>query len=101
MKMTNGMIRFETEVPEDIFLTLQASGFFKNDLAQQSRRLLGLRFFQDRVLSLGKAARLSGMKHWEFVDFLVENKTPVINYSEEELAAEFEAVDRLAGDYDQ
>ena len=94
--MTNGMIRIETEVPEDIFLTLQASGLFKNNLAEQSRRLLGLRFFQDRILSLAKAARLAGMNLWKFLDFLAENDTPVINYSDEELAAEFEAVDRLA-----
>ena len=98
--MTNGMIRIETEVPEDIFLTLQASGLFKNNLAEQSRRLLGLRFFQDRILSLGKSARLAGMNLWKFLDFLAENDTPVINYSDEELAAEFEAVDRLAGAQD-
>jgi predicted HTH domain antitoxin len=62
--------------------------------------LLGLHFFQDRILSLGKSARLAGMNLWEFLDFLAENDTPVINYSDEELAAEFEAVDRLAGAQD-
>lgn len=93
--MANGTVMIETQVPEDIFLTLQASGLFKKTLAEQSRRLLALRFYCDRILSLGKAARLAGMNLWEFVDFLSQNDTPVVNYSDEELAAEFEAVERL------
>jgi len=89
------MIVIETPVPEDIYLTLQASGLFREALAVRSRRLLALRFYQDRVLSLGQAARLAGMSRWEFIDFLSENHVPVIDYSDEELASEFAAVSEL------
>lgn len=99
--MADRMIVVETQVPEDIYLTLQASGLFRETLAEQSRRLLGLRFYQDRVLSLGKAARLAGLSRREFIDFLADNDTPVIDYSDEELVTEFEAVDKLEAELHQ
>ncbi len=94
-QMGDQIIVIETQVPEDIYQLLQASGVFRNDLAEKSRRLLALRFYQERTLSLGKAARLAGMSRWEFVDFLSENGIPVLDYSDEELATEFAAVDQL------
>jgi len=94
--VTDPMIVVETQVPEDIYLTLQASGLFREALAEQSRHLLAMRFYQDRVLSLGQAARLAGLNRWVFIDLLADNNIPVIGYSDEELAVEFAAVDRLA-----
>jgi len=84
----------ETQVPEDIFLTLQAYGLFRETLAERSRCLLALRFYQDRTISLGKAARLAGLSRWEFIELLSENNVPVLDFSDEELADEFAAVDR-------
>jgi len=89
------MVALETQIPEDIFLTLQARGLFKTVLAERSRQLLAIRFYQERVLSLGKAARLAGMGLWDFVEFLSTNRIPVIDHSEEELAVEFAAVDQF------
>ena len=93
--MTRQMVVVETRVPKDVYLTLQAYGFSLDALAERSRRLLALRFYQDRVLSLGKAARLAGLSRWEFIEFLSENDVPVIDYSDEELETEFAAVDQL------
>lgn len=92
--MADQMIVVETQVPEDIYLVLQAYGLFRETLGEQSRRLLALHFYQDRILSLGQAARLAGLSRWEFIDFLAEHNTPVIDYSDEELATEFAAVDQ-------
>ncbi len=92
------MVALETQIPEDIFLTLQARGMFKTVLAERSRQLLAIRFYQERVLSLGKAARLAGMGLWDFVEFLSTNQVPVIDHSEEELVVEFAAVDQIAGE---
>lgn len=89
------MVSLETEVPEDIYLTLQASGLFREDLAEQLRCLLALHSYQGRMLSLGKAARLAGLSYWEFIDYLADSGVPVVDYSAEELAAELRAVDRL------
>ena len=93
--MATQMVVVETQVPEDIYLTLQANGIFREVLAERSRHLLGLLFYQDRVLSLGQAARLAGVSRWEFIDLLADYKVPVIDYTDEELAAEFAAVDQL------
>jgi predicted HTH domain antitoxin len=92
------MVMIETPVPEDILRTLQAAGVFRDGLAERSRRLLAVRFYQERILSLGKAARLAGLDHWRFIDLLAENDAAVIDLSDEELAAEFAAVDRLTDD---
>jgi predicted HTH domain antitoxin len=88
-------IVLETLVPEDIYRTLQASGLFRDRLAEQSRQLLAMHFYRDRVLSLGKAARLAGLSHWDFIDLLSHHQIPVIDYSREELAAEFQTVEQL------
>jgi predicted HTH domain antitoxin len=93
--MDTKMITLETQVPEDIFLTLQASGHFKEALMEKSRQLLAMRLYQERSLSFGKAARMAGVNYWEFINLLSDNNIPVIDYSPEELAAEFEAVERL------
>lgn len=95
------MVIVETQVPEDIYLILQAGGLFREALAERTRHLLALRFYQDRVLSLGKAARLAGLSLWEFMDFLADNDVSLIDYSDEELAAEFAAVDDLAEELGQ
>lgn len=95
MAVKSRTIVLETEVPEDIYLTLRARGLFRETLAEQSRRLLALRYYRDRILSLGKAARLADMTRWEFIDFLAENDVPVIDLSDEELEAEVAAVDEL------
>jgi len=92
------MVALETQIPEDIFKTLQARGLYKTVLAERSRQLLAARFYQERVLSLGKAARMAGMGRWDFIEFLSENQIPVLDYSEEELAAEFAAVEQLSGE---
>jgi predicted HTH domain antitoxin len=93
--MTVGMFTLETQFPEDIFNILQARGLFKDVLAKETRRLLALRFYRERVLSLGKAARLAGLTRWEFTEFLSENDIPILDYSPEELAGEFDAVAKL------
>lgn len=87
----------ETELPEDIFLTLQAHGVNRSTLEKHSRQFLALNYFQDRTLSLGKAAKMAGMNYWEFIEFLGKHGVPVIDYSIDELEHEFKMVEQLAG----
>jgi predicted HTH domain antitoxin len=95
LSMASKTIVLETQLPEDVYLTLRARGLFRQALAEESRRLLALRYYQDRILSLGKAARLAGMSRWRFIEFLSDNDVPVVDYNDEELAGEFAAVDEL------
>lgn len=93
--MAYQVITIETQIPADVYKTLQAHGVFRSALVEQSQQLLALRFYQKRVLSLGKAALLAGMSRWQFIEYLSENEVPVIDFTEDELAAEFAAVDQL------
>ena len=99
--MDTRMVTLETQVPEDIFLTLQASGHFKETLVEKSRQLLAMRLYQERSLSFGDAARMAGVSHGEFIDLLSDSNIPVIDYSSEELEAEFEAVERLKNELEK
>lgn len=94
--MSEVVVTFETSIPEDVYIILRAQGVFREKLAERTQRLLAMRFFQERLLSLGQAARLAGMSRWQFIEFLAENDVPVLDFNEEELADEFAAVAHLA-----
>ena len=74
---------------------MQAGGLFREALAQKSRHLLAVYCYQQRLLSLGKAARLAEMNRWDFIDLLAEQNVPILEYSNDELTAEFSAVEKL------
>ncbi len=77
---------------------MQAQGLYRKDLAVRSQELLALRFYQDRVLSLGKSARLASMSRQAFIDFLSRNAIAVVHLSEDEFAEEMETVKLLAAE---
>lgn len=89
-------VAIQTYIPEDVYRTLQARGVFPEKLSERVRRLLALRFYQERILSLGQAANLAGQSRWDFIEYLSENQIPVLDFTPEELEREFAAVDRLA-----
>ena len=93
--MSTPVVMIETPMPEDVYRVLQTHGIFRENLAEQARRLLAMRFYRERVLSLGKAARLAGLDRWAFIEYLSENQTPVLDYDDEELQAEFAAVEEM------
>lgn len=99
--MTTQMIAVVTQVPEDVYLVLQANGIFRETLVERSRHLLAVRFYQERALSLGQATHLAGLDRWAFIDLLAEHQVPIIDYTEEELAAEFRAVNQASAELDQ
>lgn len=85
----------DIDLPEDIYQTLSSHGFSKEVISRESKKLLALKCYKDKILSLGKSAELSGLSMWEFIDFLGENNIPVIDYSEEQLDREFESVEYM------
>lgn len=90
-----GNVQAVIDLPEPLYLSLSASGLTKEKIASESRKLLALKCFRDRVLSLGRSAELSGLSKWDFIEFLSDNDIPVLDYEEEELAREFETAERL------
>jgi len=54
--------------------------------------VLAARFFQDDILSLGKAARFAGCSVPEFIDYLGKVGIPSVHYPPEELEQELDAI---------
>ena len=83
------------DLPEDLYLSLSSVGLTRDKLAQESRKLLALKFFKSKLLSLGKATELSGLSKWDFIDFLGENEVAVVDFDDDEIGREFRAVEQV------
>lgn len=90
------IVTVETQIPGDVYSTLKSHGVDREKLVFESQRLLALRFFREHVLSLGQAARLSGLDYWSFIEFLSQNNVAVIDLDDEELADEYVVVKRIS-----
>ena len=99
--MTDGVVTFETAIPEDVYATLRIQGIFREKLAERAQRLLAIRFYQERLLSLGQSARWAGMDRWQFIVFLGQNDVAVLAFNDEELADELAAVAQLTHQLEQ
>jgi predicted HTH domain antitoxin len=55
-----------------------------NEVEQDVKRYLALKFYQEEILTIGKAAELAGMDRMEFEFFLAHNQIPVslLNYDD-------------------
>ena len=91
-----GDVQAVIDLPEELYLALSASGLTKEKIANESRKLLALKCFKDKVLSLGRAAELSGISKWDFIEYLGENDVPVLDYDQDEMKREFETSDMLS-----
>jgi len=83
------------ELPEQLYLSLSALGLTKEKIVKESRKLLALKYYKNKILSLGKAAELSGMSKWDFIEYLSENNVAIIDYDEEEIKKEFNTANEL------
>jgi predicted HTH domain antitoxin len=90
-----GNVQAVIDLPEELYLSLSASGLTKEKIASESRKLLALKYFREKVLSLGRAAQLAGLSKWDFTEFLSENDVAVIDYDQDEITREFETAGRF------
>jgi predicted HTH domain antitoxin len=91
-----GTVHAIIDLPEELYLSLSASGLTKDRIASESRKLLALKCFKEKILSLGRSAELSGLSKWDFIDYLNENGIPIVDYDEDELAREFKTAETVA-----
>ena len=89
------MINAVIELPDDLYRILASHGLSKEVISKESKKLLALKCYKDKILSLGKSAELSGLSMWDFIEFLGENDVAVIDYGEEQLDIELKAVEKL------
>ncbi len=91
-----GSIQAIINLPEELYLSLSASGLTKERIADESRKLLALKYFKDKTLSLGRAAELAGLSNWDFIEYLSDNMIPVVNYDDDEITVEFKIAENLS-----
>ena len=90
-----GNIQAVLDLPEQLYLSLSAFGLTKEKIANESRKLLGLKYFKEKVLSLGRAAELSGLSKWDFIEYLSDNDVPVVDYDQDEITRELQVAEKL------
>ena len=83
----------EMEVSQDLLASLRIG---VRDLARYMRINAALAYYQERKLSLGKAADLADMNRIEFMDLLVQRGIVVFDYDESMVNSEFAGVVALA-----
>jgi predicted HTH domain antitoxin len=84
------------DLSNDLYLSLSAFGFTKEKIATESRKLLAVKLFKEKLISFGKAAALSGLNKWAFVDLLADSGVPVISYDRDEVKREIKTAEKLA-----
>jgi predicted HTH domain antitoxin len=72
-------------------------GINRDEVQQRIMEWLVLSLFTEERISSGKAARLLQISRIDFLKLLQVYGIAYINYSEDELAEEFTAVDNLSG----
>ncbi len=82
---------FEVRVP----LPLVRMGFDKYEIQRRLSDWLVLSLFTEGRISSGKAARLLNISRVEFLALLQSHGIAYVNYTPDELAEEFAAVDAL------
>ena len=83
------MAELVVQYPDDL---VKASGKPREVVEAAMRFQLGVRMFQLGELSLGQAAKLAGMNKLIFADELGKLKIPIINWDEEQIEAELNAI---------
>lgn len=77
------------EIPQDLLAALKVGSI---DLGRNIRLLAAIAYFQDKKLSLGKAAQLAGINRLEFMDVLSERGITIFDYDESILTSELDSL---------
>ena len=81
------------EVSQDLLASLKVG---TAELGRNIRLLAAITYFQDKKLSLGKAAQLAGMNRLAFMDLLAEKGIVIFDYDESMLASELSGIAQLS-----
>jgi len=77
------------EISADLLAALKLGA---EDLGRNMRLIAAISYFQDKKLSLGKAAQLAGMNRLNFMDALAERGIIAFDYDESVLNSELTAL---------
>ena len=77
------------EVSQDLLASLKMG---IQDLAQEIRLMAAISYFQEKKLSLGKAADLAGCNRFSFMDILAQKGIVIFDYDESIVDSELQGV---------
>lgn len=80
------------EVSPDLLAALKIGSI---ELVQKMRLLVAIAYFQEKKLSLGKAAELAGINRLEFIDILAQKGIVIFDYDESEVDVDFSGITHL------
>ncbi len=83
------------DLPDHLYRTLSAHGLSKEVISREARKLMALKCYKERILSLGKSAEFSGLSLWDFIELLGKNDVPVVDYDDEQLKYELNTVEEM------
>lgn len=83
------------DLPDHLYRTLSAHGLSKEVISREARKLMALKCYKERILSLGKSAEFSGLPLWNFIEFLGENGVAVVDYDDEQIKYELSSVEQI------
>jgi len=81
------------EVSQDLLASLKIG---IQDLAQEIRLMAAVTYFQEKKLSLGKAADLAGCNRLNFMDLLARKGIVIFDYDESIVDSELRGVAQLS-----
>lgn len=79
-------------IPSDVFITLNES---ENELANNIKLFIAIKFYQLAKLTIGQAARLSGLTRYEFEKILAKNKIPISNLTIEDVEKDIKTLEKI------
>lgn len=82
MQKTN--VGIEVKFPKNIYLTLLSAKISKDTMDKKMKQAFSMQLYKNGILSIAKAAELSEMCLSDFMDLLVDNEIPVVEYTEED-----------------
>jgi predicted HTH domain antitoxin len=83
-------------ISQELYSSLSFFGLTREQIVSDSRKLLALKYFQAKFLSLGKAAELAGMSRTDFIEYLSDSGIPIIDYDEDEMNRELATAESIA-----
>jgi len=81
------------EMSQDVLASLKMG---IQDLVQQIRVVAAIAYFQEKKLSLGKAAELAGFNRLSFMDILAQKGIVIFDYDESMVESEFQGIAQLS-----
>ena len=81
------------EVSQDVLASLKMG---IQDVVQQIRLVAAIAYFQEKKLSLGKAAELAGCNRLVFMDILAQKGMVIFDYDESVVESEFQGIAQLS-----